>query len=199
MVRPLLCARGMRFFASLLAVLATTSVASAESYEPMPSARPAKDGYIGLGLELGGQRALMGGIKLDGGMRLGDTPWFARAQLTAGGSGSDGDYQQVRAGVEARSCGLGGWVCGFAGLDVGYQHDNMIDEPITFWSGDHTGDGPPDEMTEAHDLMAVPRVGLEVGTPIRVRAALDLPMTTRLDERENRSGAALSLGVAYAF
>jgi hypothetical protein len=55
------------------------------------------------------------------------------------------------------------------------------------------------EMVEAHDLMAVPRIGIELGSPIRFRAALDIPVTTRLDEHENRVGAALSLGIGYAF
>ena len=188
----------MRCFAGLLAALATSSIASAESYDATQPAR-AKDGYVGVGVELGGQRALMGGVKIDGGLRLGDSPVFARAQVTGGGSGSDGDYQQIRVGLESRSCSAGGWVCAFAGIDAGYQHDNMIDQPITFWSGDNSGKGPSPEMTEAHDLMAVPRAGIEVGKTVRVRAALDVPFTTRLDERENRAGAALSLGLGYAF
>jgi hypothetical protein len=185
----------MRFSLGLLAVLASTSIASAESLDGTPAA-PAKDGYIGLGVELGDQRALMGGVKLDGGYRLGESPLFARAQITGGKSGSDGDYQQLRAGVEARGCVIRELFCGFAGVDAGYQHDNMIDQSI--WLGD-ASDRPSPAMTEAHDLMAVPRVGIELGTPIRLRAALDVPVTTRLDERENRIGAVLSLGVGYAF
>jgi hypothetical protein len=188
----------MRFLASLLAVLATTSVAYAESYDGTQRTA-GKHGYVGVGAELGGQRALMGGIKIDGGLRLGGSPLFARAQVTGGGSGSDGDYQQIRIGVESRACSASGWVCAFAGIDAGYQHDNMIDRPLTFWSGDNTGSGPSPDMTEAHDLMAVPRAGVEVGKTVRVRAALDVPFTTRLDERENRAGVALSLGLGYAF
>jgi hypothetical protein len=189
----------MRFFVGLFAVLATTSIASAESYDATQPA-VAKDGYIGVGAEFGGQRALMGGVKIDGGHRLGDTPWFARAQVTGGASGSDGNYQQVRAGVEARGCLLGGLLCGFAGVDAGYQHDHMMDKPWFNWGCSDTNPCS-DRMDEvdAHDLMAVPRVGVELGTPIRLRAALDIPFTTRLDEHETRAGAALSLGVGYAF
>ena len=152
-----------------------------------------------VGAELGGQRALMGGISLDGGVRLGDTPLFAHARVTTGASGSDGSYQQLRAGVESRGCIAQGWVCAFAGLDLGYQHDHMIDKPWFWWSGDDGSNQPPIMETDAHDLMAVPRVGVELGTPIRVRAALDIPFTTRLDEPETRAGAAVSLGLGYAF
>jgi hypothetical protein len=186
----------MRLFLGLVAVLASTSIASAESLDRTPPLTPVKDGYIGIGVEAGAQRALMAGVKLDGGFRLGDSPLFARAQITGGQSGSDGDYQQVRAGVEARGCVMRELLCGFAGVDAGYQRDNMIDQP--FWLGD-ASDRPSPDMTEAHDLMAVPRVGIELGAPIRFRAAIDLPVTTRLDERENRVGAVLSLGVGYAF
>jgi hypothetical protein len=191
----------MRFFVGLLAVLAATtsltSSARAESYDATQS-YPPKDGYVGVGVELGGQRALMGGFFLDGGYRLGDTSLFAHGRVTGGASGSDGDYQQVRAGIEARSCSDSGWVCGFAGVDAGYQHDNMIDAPFFCWSGDNGGGCEP-EMTEAHDLMAVPRVGVEVGRSVRARVAFDALLTTRLDERETRGGAALSVGLGYAF
>jgi hypothetical protein len=187
----------MRFFVVLFAVLASTSVASAESYDANTPG-PVKGAYVGLGAEVGEQRALMAGLKLDGGYRLGDTSLFARGQITAGYSGSDGRYQQVRVGIESRSCALGGLLCAFGGVDVGYQHDDMIDQPWCL-QGDTGGGCSGPDMTEAHDLMAVPRVGLELGTPIRFRAAFDLPLTTRLDERENRVGGALSLGAAVAF
>jgi hypothetical protein len=182
----------MRFMVGLLAVLAVPSIAAAESYDAtQPSAK--SDGYIGLGAEFGGDRSLKGGIKLEGGYRIATTPLFVHGQITGGESGTDGDYQQVRAGVEARGCVLRELVCGFAGVDAGYQHDNMIDHG--WFAFDH--DSP--EMTEAHDLMAVPRVGIELGAPLRFRIALDLPVMTRLDQRESYVGVAVSAGVAYAF
>src|SRR5690349_2122074 len=123
----------MRFFVGLVSVVAATTsfVASAraESYDATQPGTPPKDSYVGVGVEVGAQRALMGGLKLDGGYRLGQTPFFLHGQVTTGYSGSDGTYQQVRLGGESRGCALGGLLCAFAGLDVGYQHDNMVDQP----------------------------------------------------------------------
>lgn len=186
----------MRQLVVLTALVLTPSLAFAEPYDATEPP-PVKDGYIGVGLEAGAQRALMGGIKVDGGKRIGTSPLFAHAQITGGASGSDGSYQQVRIGVEARGCVLADWVCAFGGVDAGYQHDHMIDTPW-FWASDDGG-SPPMEEVDAHDLMAVPRVGLELGTPIRLRTALELPFTTRLDTPETRAGVAVSMGLAYAF
>lgn len=187
----------MRFFVGLVAVLASTTVASAESYDAtQPSSALPKDGYVGIGVEGGAQRDMLAGIRLDVGVRLGESPVFARAQLAGGDAGvlQDGHYQQARAGIEGRTCST--WVCAFLGVDAGYHHESITKEP---WFCLFSCEDRETTMHEAHDLVAVPRVGLEVGKSVRARTSLELPLTTRLDEREGHVGVTLSLGLGYTF
>ena len=172
-----------------LVVLLASSVASAETYDatqPLPE----KNAYANVGASIGTMRALRGGFYVDGGMRLADTPLFAHALLESGKSGSDGSYQQARGGIEARSCRVAGWLCAFAGLDVGYQHDHVVDEMLF---------SDTVYMTNSHDLLAVPRVGIEVGRQLRFRLALEIPMFQSIDEDERGGGGEVSAGLGYAF
>jgi hypothetical protein len=191
---------------SLATVAALTAVASAEPYDATAPEPPRSTQYLDLGVEAGSLRALVGGANLQGGYRLGDTPLFAHAQLSAGRSGSDGDYQQLRVGAEARGCVWREHFCLFTGLDVGYQHDHVVDEPSFLfslaWDNDET------YVASAHDVIAVPRLGFEVGGPLKVRAAIELPMyktiagdTPMTHNGQVRSGvgALASLGVSYSF
>jgi hypothetical protein len=53
--------------------------------------------------------------------------------------------------------------------------------------------------TNAHDLLFVPRVGLEVGEQLKLRSSIELPYSFRLDEREPIVGVALTAGLAGSF
>jgi hypothetical protein len=123
-------------------------------------------------------------------MRLSNTPLFVRAAVAGGVSGSEGRWQQARIGVEARGCVAREWVCAFGGVDAGYQHDHVIDD-LLFTDAMHE--------TNAHDLLLVPRAGLEVGKQIKLRSSLELPYSIRLDEREQVVGIAATAGLAGSF
>lgn len=173
--------------------------ASAESYEVTKDAKPSQ-GYLGVGGSLGVQRGIMGGMSIDGGKRLGDTPLFVRGQMTGGKSGTDGSFVQLRAGIEARGCIS--IVCAFGGVDLGYQRDHMIEDQLF-------GSDPLE--IDAHDLVVIPRVGLEAGTKIKLRTALEVPLYKRLDKNDDNpmdarhmdsqagAGLALTVGVAGVF
>ena len=122
--------------------------------------------------------------------------------LAVGSSGDEGDYQQVRIGYEHRGCVLNDSLCGFGGIDAGYQHDHIAKRAFD-WG---FGDGPTaDYVVDAHDLLLVPRAGVEVGHDIRARLSLELPFYRRLDMRmdSDRSdggvGLSVSAGLGYAF
>lgn len=168
----------------------------AESYDATQEPAPSQ-GYLGVGASLGVQRAIMGGMSIDGGKRIGDLPLFVRGQMTGGKSGTDGSFVQLRAGVEARGCVFRNLLCGFGGLDGGYQRDHVIDDQL-FDNGQIEID--------AHDVVLIPRVGIEAGSKIRLRTALEVPMYKRVDRNDDNymdsqagMGLAITFGVAGVF
>lgn len=178
--------------AALLALMATAASASAESYD---ATQPAKQaiGYVGVGAMFGFQRDVVGGFFIDGGKRIGTTPLFLHGQLTGGKSGADGSYVQLRAGVEARTCVVRELFCGVVGVDTGYQRDQMITRELL---------GNPAMEVDAHDALLVPRVGLEAGTKVRLRAMAEAPLFKRLNSGEGTNtgtGIAFSVAVAGVF
>jgi hypothetical protein len=180
-------------FAALVATVtltATAATAAAESYDAAQSVKPSQ-GYLGVGGTLGAQRAIVGGMYIDGGKRIGGSPLFVHGQLTGGKSGTDGSFAQLRAGAEARGCVFNGLFCAFAGADAGYQRDHMIDEG---WFGN------PDTEIDAHDLLLVPRAGVEAGGKIKARAMLETPLYYRVNgvEMETRTGGGIAASFAVA-
>jgi hypothetical protein len=179
-----------------MALTLAAGAASAESYDATKDAKPSQ-GYLGVGASIGVQRAIMGGMTIDGGKRLGHTPLFVRGQMTGGKSGTDGSFVQLRGGVEARGCLFGSLLCAFGGLDAGYQRDHVIDDQLF--------DNDPVEI-DAHDAVLIPRLGLEAGTKIKLRTALELPLYKRLDKNDDNTmdsqagtGLALTFGIAGVF
>lgn len=182
--------------AAVMTLAATATTAVAESFEATPDAAPSQ-GYVGVGASLGIERAIVFGMYVDGGKRLGTTPLFVHGQLTGGKSGSDGSFVQLRSGVEGRACGFRGLACVFAGADVGYQRDRMVDAGLV--GGEMT-------TVDAHDVILVPRAGFELGGKLRLRAAAEAPIYQRLNSSDddptwmNRgAGLALTLAVAGVF
>lgn len=188
--------RTVLVLSTVLAITSTASIAAAESFEPSPGSRM-KHGYLSLGAEAGNMRTLATGLHVDGGLRLHDLPLFAHAQIGAGATGLDGSYQHARGGIEARGCVLRELACGFTGIDVGYRHDHVVDHPRYAYAPER-----PDRRMEpfhAHDLLAVPRAGVELGTPIKLRAAVELPLFARVDELATGRGTMFTLDMGVAF
>src|SRR5690349_15500406 len=111
-----------------LSTVLAASTAHAEPVDQAP-ATPETHGDVSVGVEVGNMRTLATGYHLDGSRQLADLPLFVHGRIAAGTTGTDGSYQQVRGGVDARRCVLGKLLCGFAGLDVGYRHDHVVDYP----------------------------------------------------------------------
>jgi hypothetical protein len=185
----------------LLVLLAIAAFASAARAEPSGAATPVGVGsaYVASGMELTELRGTKLGFFADGGLRLAQSPMFVRARVTAGFSGTDGDYEQVRAGLEARGCWMRVLTCAFAGIDGGFQNDHMV-EDRSGWTDQFSPDGPPPPtVIDSVDAVLVPRVGLEMATRIRLRLGLDMPLVSPLDSEPASRTFAVSLGAARAF
>jgi hypothetical protein len=183
-----------------LAFVTMTATAGAETYDATQPAAPNETYVIGAG-SIGAQRALVAGLQLEGGKSIHHSRTFMRAQLTSGRSGSAGEYTQTRIGVERRNCAVRELFCAFGGFDAGYQHDQTSDTPFSILSGSMN----EQYVVDAHDLVVVPRAGLEMGRHIKTRLAVELPFYRRLDSHmdsdssDGGMGVTVSLGVGYAF
>ncbi len=184
----------LKTLAGLAALVALTATAAAESLDATNGPKASR-GYVSAGGSVGVQRDAQTAVHIDGGKRIGTLPLFARGQMTGGKSGDDkGSLFQLRAGIEARGCDAGQWLCLFAGTDAGYQRDHIVHGPQSL-EGD----------LDAHDLIVVPRAGVEAGGKLRFRAVAELPMFQQLngsDEMtysERGTGLVVSLAVAAVF
>jgi hypothetical protein len=193
--------RSLLVLATLTTLTVTASAQSAETPAAIDDVL-ASNGYVLGAGSLGIQRAIQTGVSLEGGKHIPGTHRFIRGQLAFGTSGDEGDYQQVRIGYEHRGCVANGSLCAFGGIDAGYQHDHV--ERRTFDWG--FGDGPTAAyMVDAHDVLLVPRAGVELGRSIKARVSLELPFYRRLDTHmdADRSdggvGLSVSAGLGYAF
>ena len=183
----------------LVAALLAAPVAHAEPTQWVAAslmfgaAEPVSDGY----------NAMAG---VDAGYRLTDLVW-AHAGVAYGPSidrfgqhvPNGGRNGLVRGGAVARWC-AGTVVCGEAGVDLGVQHGT--------WSGTVYSptaiNGTVDEVDTDTALVAIPRIGLDVGgESLRARlgleadaalAATSTGMTTRA---QGIIGIELAAGVAY--
>lgn len=190
-----------RMLVSFVALMTMTATAAAESYDVTQPAAANETYVIGAG-SIGGQRAIQLALQLEGGKSIGHSRTFMRGQLTSGTSGDSGSYTQARIGVERRNCAVREWFCAFGGVDAGYQHDMVSDTPWTFG----LGSGPVERfVVDAHDLVVVPRAGVEMGRHIKTRLAVELPFYRRLDSHmdsdtsDGGMGLTVSLGAGYAF
>lgn len=194
MVRGLLLPAGMSKSSAALAalvLLTVTATAAAESYDATQPA-PLAQGYLGVGASAGVQRSIQGAFFVDGGKRISSTPLFVHGQLVGGVSGDaeGASYVQMRVGVEGRGCVLRQSLCAFAGADTGYQRDHVRED---LWFSDGI------RSVDAHDLILVPRVGVEAGNKIRARMIVELPMYRQLDATDSMELDARGVGMAFAF
>ncbi len=169
---------------------ALSSTASADVYDAMqPPAR--SRGYVSAMTSGGVDSLFRIGGAIEGGVRIGESRLFARGQIGGGRSASfhdAGNYQQVRAGLEGRTCGgRPEALCAFAGADLAFTRDVVVsDEDVM--------------DTESHAIGLVPRIGAEIGEKLRLRAAIEVPLYNQLrTARALDYGLAINLGVAYAF
>jgi hypothetical protein len=203
----------------VLGVLGTANMTDAQpgsapgpAYAPPPPVymaspeRPERSdrGFVALGALVGGGGPpdwfygawfIEGGISL---LRADSLRLRARvvAVLAGGTIESDwgGKFSRLGAGVEARTCMVGGGACLFADLDLGYQRLTLDDHGGDFVRSD-TG------------TIVGPRIGVDVGAGVRVRPAIELYRmfsryeSSRITTSERRSFGtfALTLTVGYQF
>ena len=99
-----------------------------------------------------------------------------------------GSMSRLGAGAEGRVCSPRRIFCGFADLDVGYQSMTLHDDR-------------GDLAREDRGLLYGTRLGLELGSQVRFRAALELHRLRRSDQPASgeRSFRLNALAVAIAF
>lgn len=189
-----------KLLAGFAALVTMTATAAAESYDVTQPTTRNETYVIGSG-SIGAQRAIQASLQLEGGKSIHHSRTFVRGQLTNGKSGDAGSYMQARVGFERRNCAVREFFCAFGGVDAGYQHDQVSDTP---WSFGGSGTSEP-FVVDAHDLVVVPRGGVEMGRHLKTRLAVELPFYRRLDSHmdsdpsEGGMGVAVSLGAGYAF
>jgi hypothetical protein len=157
LVCGLLRIAGVRTALTIAAIvsLASGTAAAQSPAEAVRAPQPAR--YVQAGLMTGAAAPVvalnvMGAV--EAGQRLADSNAWLHAAVAYGQSGDDqgpGSNFQLRAGIEGRTCGWEGHVCGVGGLDIGYQAGRWSDRD----------DATRRESVDA--LVAVPRIGLDAG------------------------------------
>ncbi len=166
----------MRAIAAVACVMLSASTASADTYLST-GAGASRDAFVHLG------------VHVEGGHRIGETILFARGQVSSGMSGNNeetqrGTFRQARAGLEARDCFTGEWLCGFTGVDVGYGRERLMVPYADATNG----------VTHVTGISAVPRVGFDGGSGVRVRVSLEVPVY-----KASVVGGGASMGFGYSF
>src|SRR5688572_15554679 len=168
---------------SLLVLLLVPSFAAAE---------PEVDrAYVGGGAGLAYDHFFNAFLGVEGAVRIGSLPLWARGSLAWGGAGDfagGGDFRQVRAGLEAHRCSSRA-ACFVVGLDAGMQWQT--------WSDDI-------DMTEHHEGWLVGgRAGIDAGgESLRFRLSVELYRYARtsdvaaLPDAATRGGG-LSLAIVH--
>lgn len=121
-------------------------------------------------------------------MRVATTPLWVHALI---GSGDEtrikdqGQFLEARGGIEL-SCQHRTVVCGFFGIDVGGQLESTVDQ-----------DGK--EKTKLDGVVAVPRMGLDLGGDFfRIRASVDGRWFRYEGKNDNLAGTTGGAGFSVA-
>ena len=155
---------------AMTSLVAFGATASAQPSVESESATSASRYYGDVGGTLGmdDNLFLFQAITLEGGMRIGDTPFWVRGSGAIGtGDGFaetnvTSTYVSLRTGIEARGC-LASAFCAFTGLDAGFRHESLMSD---------------DEMIDANDAVAYPRFGFDIGTrKVRLRQTVEVSIT----------------------
>lgn len=172
----------------------------AERTDDLPGRDPsfATDGYVAAGILTGKDRHELMAFSGEVGARFERSPVFARAMAVAGTTNlrsGRGTYWEARGGLEARHCSTTGRLCGSAGVDLGVHRasfESNLERSASFQKRDvEVDDGRLDSV------IAVPRLTLDGGARVRVRAVLELPYHVR--EGEDVRGYAFSLALGLGF
>jgi hypothetical protein len=166
---------------AVLAILAASSTASAQPAAELST------GYVSVGgivsLDTGGAVA---GYQLEGGVRLGDLPLYARGVLEGGAVAgvvlASGVYTSARLGLELRHR----WV--FVGTDVGVRRGTL----------EHDTHSTMTVTSRFEEGLVVPRVGVDIGgAHLRGRFAAELPLL--FADGDRGWGIGVTAGLSYAF
>lgn len=161
----------MKVLACLACLVATTSIAAAQppsltAPAPAPAPEPETQSYVAAGATYGGERGLYIAGTVEAGHRLGRSPLWVRGMIVTGRDyGFDeptfgpGSILQARAGLEARGCLFAGAACAVAGVDVAASYEHYMAEY---------------DQADSTEVMPIARVGLDLGTSLRVRPAVEL-------------------------
>jgi hypothetical protein len=178
----------MRTSAVAFITLALTATASAESPDDGQEHPPASGILTASGMLMTHAFAQVGGA-FEATLRFASPHLYAHGLVAGGRSAvtpySDGSFVLVRLGVEGRACVEGEWVCTFAGLDLGVEHDRF------------TGEYPV--MEGDFGTLTVPRVGIEAGQEVRLRVALEAPYYEGTDNQRKELGWGATAGLGYAY
>ncbi len=164
---------------AILTVLAASTPASADSTS-------LSSGFVAVGGAASVDSAsAMVGYQLEGGLRLGRTPLYARGVLEAGGVATvvldDGTYVTGRLGLELRHRWL------FVGADAGVRRATVVDD-----------ERMPSTTTRFTEELFVPRVGIDIGgRHLRGRFAAELPIAHGGGEVVGGFGITAAVGCAF--
>jgi hypothetical protein len=120
----------------VLAVLILASApAAAQPALTLPTAAgpTPSPGYVAAGAELSADNFLNAAVDVEGGYRLADTSLGLHGLIGVGrfsgawASSMEGDYEQVRLGLEGTRCTASGVLCGLLGVDGGLQRQHDPD------------------------------------------------------------------------
>lgn len=167
----------------LLLVVATHTSASAQ---PTPTAPSESPGYVGIGgAVVAAEGPGTAGVVVEGGLRLGAMPVFARGMLEAGAAATvfeDGSYRAGRVGLELRHRWL------FLGVDAGVRTIRL----------DYTDDAGMTTTTRDREALIAPRAGIDVGRA-RLRGRFAVELSTGIADGDVRPGVGLTAAAGYAF
>ena len=172
---------------ALLALTLLATTATIAHAEP--------DHYVETGAMAGANSELLTiAGTVEGGLHLSETPIWLRAGIATGVGGElfaagHGEFLQLRAGAETRSCAWNGVLCGIVGVDLAYQHTAFTGHDTLSFGENVTR---TDMSSTTAEMIAIPRIGLDVGGRVRFRPSLELDLGPN-----GADGANATLAVAY--
>jgi hypothetical protein len=183
----------------LVAVMLAPVLARAEGDDP----RGQPNGYAAVGGTVGEDHYDSHGIVGEGGMRLGQTPWFGRVLAATGNTKltnepGRGTYVEGRIGLEGRRCHYNGVVCGSLGLDVGahsgtFEHVDLSNATRLRAANSST----PSLEEDFNATVLAPRLTIDGGSRVRVRGVFEVPSYITDHGSTTGIAASLALGVSW--
>lgn len=188
--------------AGSITVLVTATAAHAQPALTASSSVPASaqpSWLVSGGLRAGADEGVLtGGWELELGHQLRDA-WWLHAEVSEGAAGNpgwqgSGKFQQAQLGVEHRSCRSDARACLITGVDVGVHHLAYSGAEQQLTLGDESIDSSPPPSMDIDNVgpMVALRLGADLGSTVRFRPSLELPITP------DGAGLQVMLGVGFA-